>query len=58
MGAIASTTSPGKQNVPPFRGGTWELFYARRDWCQLPGGRPALFRETPVSLKKRIAMLR
>jgi hypothetical protein len=26
IGAIASTTSPGKQNVPPFRGGTWEPF--------------------------------
>jgi len=22
IGAIASTASPGKQNVPPFRGGT------------------------------------
>jgi hypothetical protein len=23
-----------KQNVPPFRGGTWEPFYAHGDNCQ------------------------
>jgi hypothetical protein len=31
---IASTTDPEKQNVPPFRGGTWQAFYAGGGHCQ------------------------
>jgi hypothetical protein len=34
IGAIASTISPEKQNVPPFRGGTWISFYAHGENCQ------------------------
>jgi hypothetical protein len=55
---VASTTNPEKQNVPPFRGGTWEPFYAGGHNCQLQRAEMTVPRETPVSLKKRNAMLR
>src|ERR1700681_1608107 len=34
--------APEKQNVPPFRGGTWQPFYARGDNCQPVTPQPAL----------------
>jgi hypothetical protein len=58
LARIASTTNPEKQNVPPFRGGTWEPFYAGGGYCQPVWQSSVHPRETPVSLKKRIAVLR
>jgi hypothetical protein len=38
IGAIAGQPAPEKQNVPPFRGGTWQAFYAGGDNCQPANG--------------------
>jgi hypothetical protein len=61
--AQCSNSQPGKQNVPPFRGGTWQAFYADGDKCQ--PARPLHsadvkipnLRKIPVQWKKRIATL-
>jgi hypothetical protein len=61
--AQCSNSQPGKQNVPPFRGGTWQAFYADGDKCQPAGALQSAdvkipnLRKIPVRWKKRIATL-
>jgi hypothetical protein len=50
--------APEKQNVPPFRGGTWEPFYARGDNCQPVTPQPAHPVNLPAPWKNPIAMLK
>jgi hypothetical protein len=41
---------PGKQNVPPFRGGTWQAFYAGGDKCQpVVASRPVFIRAVEMA---------
>jgi hypothetical protein len=58
---IASTTDPEKQNVPPFRGGTWQAFYAGGGHCQPVTRRPSSSTKSPrdagLPRKKAIAVL-
>jgi hypothetical protein len=54
IGAIASATSPGKQNVPPFRGSTWN--YSMPKAISVNRSENHETRKAPVSRKERIAM--
>src|SRR5512140_2556383 len=51
IGAIASATSPGKQNVPPFRGSTWNYSMPKR--IGVNGSKGGETRKYPVSRKER-----
>jgi hypothetical protein len=61
--ARCSNSQPGKQNVPPFRGGTWQAFYADGDKCQPASPLQSAdvkisnLRKIPVQWKTQIAIL-
>jgi hypothetical protein len=53
-----TTTNPEKQNVPPFRGGTQQAFYAGGDNSQPVRLGSNLSRKIAVPLKNPIAVLK
>src|SRR3984885_1757538 len=49
---------PEKQNVPPFRGGTWQAFYAGGGHCQPLTRRPDLSDEPPCDARVACGKIR